>query len=220
MLLLITGNNVLLQGEMPRRVLTCRIDPLVERPFARQFALDPYSYCRDNRQQMIAAALTLIRAGLLHGKDLPREGRLASFEHWDDWVRLAVLYANTLRPEFADVMDSITAQQAVDPEQEALGDLLTAWRTVHGDKSITVAEFLANLGRYSDPTLTQLREAVVSFVGRDLSVINAKGFGKALGYRKDRIVHGLRLEHGPKQNDKQTWRVRVVSDRQPAFTGM
>jgi hypothetical protein len=68
--------------------------------------------------------------------------------------------------------------------------------------------------------LTQLREAVVSFFGRELSDISTKGFGKALGYRKDRIVHGLRLEHGPKQNDKQTWRVRAVSDRQPAFTGM
>jgi hypothetical protein len=220
MLLLISGNNLLFRGEMPRRVLTSRIDPLVERPFARQFALDPYSYCRDNRQQMIAAALTLIRARLLHGKDLPREGRLASFEQWDDWVRLAVLYANTLRPEFADVMDSITAQQAVDPEQEALGDLLMSWRAVHEEKPITVAEFLANLSRCFDPTLTQLREAVVSFFGRDIGDISAKAFGKALGYRKDRIVHGLRLEHGPKQNDKQTWRVRAVSDRQPVFTGM
>jgi hypothetical protein len=220
MMLLITGNNILLQGEMPRRVLTCRIDPLVERPFAREFSLDPYSYCRDNRQAMIVAALTLIRTAVLNGKAIFRKGRLASFESWDDWVRLAVLYANTLRPEFADVMDSITAQQAVDPEQEALGDLLTAWHAAHGDKSITVAEFLANLSRCFDPTLAQLREAVVSFVGRDLSDINAKGFGKALGYRKDRIVHGLRIEHGPKQNDKQTWRVRTVSDRQPAFTGM
>jgi hypothetical protein len=169
---------------------------------------------------MIVAALTLIRAAVLNGKAISRKGRLASFEAWDDWVRLAVLYANTLRPEFADVMDSITTQQAVDPEQEALGDLLTAWRAVHGDKSITVADFLANISRCFDPTLTQLREAVVSFFGRDLSDISAKAFGKALGYRKDRIIHGLRLEHGPKQNDKHTWRVRTVSDRQPAFTGM
>ena len=220
MLLLITGNNVLLQGEMPRRVLTCRIDPLVERPFARRFALDPYSYCRDNRQQMIAAALTLIRAGLLHGKDLPREGRLASFEQWDDWVRVTVLYANTLRPEFGDVMESIVAQQAVDPEREALGELLFAWRGVHGDTSITVSALLNKLNGTFDSKLSQLRDAIVSFLGRELKDINTKSLGKALGYRKDRIVDGLRLEHGPKQNDAQTWRVRRVSDSQPAFTGI
>lgn len=220
MLLLITGNNIALQGEMPRRVLTCRIDPLVERPFARKFALDPYSYCRDNRQQMIAAALTLIRAALLHGKDLPREGRLASFEQWDDWVRVAVLYANTLRPGFGDVMESIVSQQAVDPEREALGELLLAWRGVYGDTAITVSTLLSNLNGSFDPKLTPLREAVTSFFGRELKDINSKSLGKALGYRKDRIVDGLRLEHGQKQNDAQTWRVRTVSESQPAFTGI
>ena len=220
MLLLITGNNVLLQGEMPRRVLTCRIDPLVERPFARQFALDPYSYCRDNRQGMIAAALTLIRAAILHGKGLERQGRLASFERWDDWVRLAVLYANTLRPEFGDVMDSIVSQQAVDPEREALSELLCAWRGVHGDNAITVSALLSKLNSYSDSKMARLREAVTSFFGREIKDINTKSLGKALGYRKDRIVDGLRLEHGPKQNDAQTWRVRKVSETQPAFTGI
>jgi len=211
MLLLITGNNVLLQGEMPRRVLTCRIDPLVERPFARRFALDPFSYCRDNRQRMIAAALTLIRAGLIHGKHLPREGRLASFEHWDDWVRVAVLYANTLRPEFGDVLDSIVAQQAVDPDREVLGELLFAWRAVLGETAISVSALLTKLHGPYDSKLTPLREAVTSFFGRELKDINTKSLGKALGYRKDRIVDGLRLEHGPKQNDTQTWRVRKIS---------
>jgi hypothetical protein len=220
MLLLITGNNVLLQGEMPRRVLTCRIDPLVERPFARKFALDPYSYCRDNRQRMIAAALTLIRAGLIHGKHLPREGRLASFEHWDDWVRVAVLYANTLRPEFGDVLDSIVAQQAVDPDREVLGELLFAWRAVLGETAISVSALLTKLHGPYDSKLTPLREAVTSFFGRELKDINTKSLGKALGYRKDRIVDGLRLEHGPKQNDTQTWRVRRVSESQPVFTGI
>jgi hypothetical protein len=220
MLLLITGNNVVLQGEMPRRVLTCRIDPQVERPFARKFALDPYSYCRDNRQGMIAAALTLIRAAILHGKGLERQGRLASFERWDDWIRLAVLYANTLRPEFGDVMDSIVSQQAVDPEREALSELLCAWRGVHGDNAITVSALLSKLNSYSDSKMARLREAVTSFFGREIKDITTKSLGKALGYRKDRIVDGLRLEHGPKQNDAQTWRVRKVSETQPAFTGI
>ena len=220
MLLLITGNNIALQGEMPRRVLTCRIDPLVERPFARRFALDPYSYCRDNRQQMVAAALTLIRAGLLHGKDLPRQGRLASFEQWDDWVRVAVLYANTLRPEFGDVMESIVSQQAVDPDREALGELLCAWHEALGDNAVTVPTLLTKLNSPIDATLAKLREAVTSLFGREIKDINTKSLGKALGYRKDRIVDGRRLEHGPKQNDVQTWRVRRVLESQPAFTGM
>jgi hypothetical protein len=169
---------------------------------------------------MIAAALTLIRAAILHGKGLERQGRLASFERWDDWVRLAVLYANTLRPGFGDVMDSIVSQQAVDPEREALSELLCAWRGVHGDNAITVSALLSKLNSYCDSKLARLREAVTSFFGREIKDITTKSLGKALGYRKDRIVDGLRLEHGPKQNDAQTWRVRKVSETQPAFTGI
>jgi len=42
---LLTGNNLTLAGDMPRRVLKCRIDPQTERPFARRFDLEPESYC-------------------------------------------------------------------------------------------------------------------------------------------------------------------------------
>ena len=108
MMILLTGNNIELQGEMPRRVLVSRIDPATETPFAREFDLDPFSHCRDHRQQMIAAALTLIRAMLTHGCRTTIRGKFASFEDWDAWVRRAVIYANELRPgQFGDVMEAI-----------------------------------------------------------------------------------------------------------------
>lgn len=209
MMILITGNNIELQGEMPRRVLVTRIDPATDQPFAREFALEPFSYCRDHRQNMIAASLTLIRAMLTHGCRSTISGKLASFEQWDLWVRRTVMFANELTPgKFGDVMQAVTKNQAVDPDLEAIGSLLQAWEQLFGQKPTTVSTVInkikpqATIGAEND-----LRDAVEALVGRPINQTSAKTLGKALGYRKDRIVDGRRLEIGPKISGTKTWRL-------------
>jgi hypothetical protein len=208
LLVLLTGNNLVLQGELPRRFLVCRIDPQTERPFAREFSLDPFAYCRDYRQKLITAALTLIRAYLTHGCSTPISGRLASFEAWDEWVRRTVIYANELMPGmFGDVMDCITANQAVDPVQEVLRELLTAWERCIGQQAITVASLVeaSKIDKNSS-----LRESFENLPLSNPSRLEPKAIGKFLGGHKGRVVAGLRLEIGPKSNDRQTWRVRKI----------
>ena len=60
-LFLLTGNNVSFGGDMPRRIVTIRIDPEQESPFTRTFDFDPLQHVRNNRQAMTNAAVTLIR---------------------------------------------------------------------------------------------------------------------------------------------------------------
>lgn len=209
LMILFTGNNLLLQGEMPRRILVCRIDPVSERPFAREFSLDPFAYCRDNRQKLISSALTLIRAYLTHGCSTPISGRLASFEAWDEWVRRTVIYANELMPDsFADVLESITANQTVDSEQESLGDLLKAWHGLIGDRPVSVADLIREGQRnFNDPKHSALHNAINELPLNKSPIPNPKAIGKYLGFRKGRIVGGYRLEAGPKIDDRNTWRV-------------
>lgn len=216
MMILITGNNIQLQGEMPRRVLVSRIDPVTDQPFAREFALEPFSYCRDHRQQMIAAALTLIRAMLTHGCSTSISGKLASFEDWDAWVRRAVIFANELQPgRFGDVMDSVSANQASDPEQDSVGSLLKAWDQLFGQSATPVTAVLNKIKLpASDSVESELRDAVEALVGRPISQTSAKTLGKALAYRKDRIVDGRRLVIGPKVGGTKTWQVKHAN-KQP-----
>jgi hypothetical protein len=68
-ILLMTGNNLTLAGDMARRVLVCRIDPRTDQPFAREFDLDPLAHTLAHRQEMVAAALTIIRGWLTSGAD-------------------------------------------------------------------------------------------------------------------------------------------------------
>ena len=212
MMLILTGNNLTLQGEMPRRILVCRIDPEVERPFSRHFELEPFGYCRANRQRMICAALTLIRAYLTHGVTNPLNGRLASFEDWDECVRHSVSYANELMPDmFGDVMDSIVANQAADPELETLTIFLKAWFDAFPTRAISASELITSVsGILNDSNLIQLKKAIEDLPLSNNQQLNSKSVGRYLGYRKGRVAGGLVLEPGLKISDRQTWRVKRV----------
>jgi hypothetical protein len=212
-MVILTGNNLTLQGEMPRRILVSRIDPQSATPFSRSFHLDPYSYCKKNRQSMLIAALTLIRSYLTHGCMTEIMGRLASFEEWDAWIRRTVIYASELKPGmFGDVMDVVQTNQSVDPEQEALAALLSAWEQSFGIRAISVAELLAEATNYwGGDECKKLCEALEALTNTERRQLTAKSVGKYLGYRHGRIAGGRVLKKGPKIDDRQTWRVEVVA---------
>jgi hypothetical protein len=204
-----TGNNLTLAGDLPRRVLVSRIDPQTDKPFARSFELDPVTHCQAHRQRMVASALVLVRAMLTHGCRRPGAGRLASFEDWDAFVRQTVIYANELRPgEFGDVMDVVTIAQSADPEQEALHHLLDTWVKVFGaGRVVTTAEVLSKangLGSSFDTSGTELQSCLEEFArGR----LTAQSVGKMLKYRVGRICSGLRLEDCGTSGGVRRWRV-------------
>ena len=212
LMVILTGNNLTLKGEMPRRILVCRIDPGTEKPFARSFDLDPYLYCRTNRLNMITAALTLIRAMLTHGCETKITGRLASFEGWDSWIRHSVIFANEMKPGmFGDVMDVIQANQSADPDQEALAGLLASWEKEYGTKAVTVSELLTGSSvTYGNSNKTQFFESLEELTNIKRHQLTSKSVGRYLGYRKGRIAGGRLLERGPKTGDLQTWRIKVV----------
>lgn len=192
-LLILTGNNLSLAGDLPRRVLICRIDPETDQPFARQFDLDPLQWVIDNRIDMVAAACTLIRGRFTHLKE-PAPGRLASFEQWDDLVRQTVVWADRdLMPgAFGDPMDLIREAQAADPEAEVLFALLDALQDAFGLGEFTAKDILSRVN--ADCGTGALHDALIDIAG-DRAVASSKSLGRVLANRKGRIVHGLSLLH-------------------------
>lgn len=212
-MLILTGNNLTLAGEMPRRVLVARIDPETDRPFSRHFNIDPFEVCQSERQTMIAAALVLIRAYLNNSAGPLGEGKLASFEMWDAWVRQSVIYANALMPgKFGDVMEVIQANQDQDPEQETLGILLDAWQRNFGTEYKFASDVMAVLktGYLCESSIAgQLNDAVSEVYGK--GAITARSLGRTLGYRAGRVVNGKRLVFSMDRTTKlKKWAVEVV----------
>lgn len=195
-LFLATGNNITLAGDMPRRFLTCRIDPQTEHAFTRRFDLNPAWHCKTHRTQMIADALTVIRAWFSSSEreiGFRAEGATASFEQWDELVRQPVAWLAHLHSgEWQDPMDSIRAATSIDPEAEAHGELLDALHHAFGAGSFTagdVAKRCTGFAAHDDEL--SLANALEGIVGRrDAGV---KTIGRVLMNRKGRIVGGRRL---------------------------
>ena len=218
-LMLLTGNNLTLKGDMARRVLVARIDPDTERPFARSFDLDPYLYCLANRQKLISCALILIRFYMSAKVKPPGIGRTASFEDWDDMVRQTVIYLNqTIAPnQFGDVMDKMVANQLEDPEQESFRDLLVAWKELFGSRAVTAAEVLQEISsagyQYvsTDSPRFHLRQAILELNPNFKD--SPKSLGSVLRYRKGRIVEGMKLTSPGLSHGTVLWGVESINQK-------
>lgn len=214
-LLILTGNNLQLAGDLPRRVIICRIDPETDQPFARQFEIDPLAHVLEHRMEMMAAACTLIRARYTH-EMAAAPGRLASFEAWDDLVRQTVVWADMmLRPfEFGDPMDLVREAQAADPEADALFALLDALQDQFADAEFSAKEVIAAM---TDFVTGPIETAIIDIAG-DKPARSAKSLGRVLKFREGRIVHGLRLTGRQDTNSgARMYRVRAVEAEENGF---
>src|ERR1700682_631299 len=104
-----TGNNLVIRGDMCRRVVTATLDPRLERPELRIFKSNPVAKVMANRGAYIAAALTICRAYAAAARPGPAK-RLASFEGWSDTVRSALIWLGK-----SDPVDTMEAQRDLDP---------------------------------------------------------------------------------------------------------
>ena len=209
MLVLFTGNNLTLAGDMPRRVLKCRLDALVDNPASRKFTYSPLRYIEENRLELVQAAITLIKGYLQsdtcrHGGAVPGEST-ASFEEWDFMIRQTVAWvADTLYVHgYADPGQAFKDAIAIDPEVEALGEVLeaieiamgTAWFESRELYNLITAknsyDFVNNYSNINNPQYAELNDMLqdMSF-GKALSV---KGLGRILSFREGRIVDGRKI---------------------------
>lgn len=87
-----TGNNIRLEGDLPRRVIRCYIDPKTEKPEEREFQkVKPSIRAMENRSYYLAAALGVIQGYLRYGKE-PKLPNFGSFEGWSKVVRSALVW--------------------------------------------------------------------------------------------------------------------------------
>lgn len=212
-LLLVTGNNIQLRGDLCRRMLTSRIDAEMETPWKRKFDFDPAEHCRTHRLEMIAAALTIIRAGIQNGPEMP--DRTASFELWSDTVRRPVCLVGEYG--FLDVTDpveSIDTAYAMDPETQSAETLLAAWWDVFEDRAVTVAKLMKHAewtnekGELTNPDL----HAALDEIAGETRGINKRKLGTWIGNHKNRIVAGKFIAASTKQKGLNSWKLNSLTD--------
>jgi putative DNA primase/helicase len=129
-----TGNNLKLVGDLTRRAVIARLDPKTGRPEIRQFDYDPLTDARENRGDLVAAALTILRAYCVAG--MPgRPPRLQGFAEWSDLARGALMWIGLGDP--AATQEQLREN---DPKLVTLIRVATAWRKAFGSDRTTAVK--------------------------------------------------------------------------------
>lgn len=189
-LLVATGNNLAIVGDLKRRVVLVRLDAGIERPEQRSFDTDHLATVSEKRGAIITAALTLALSYLAAGA--PRiQGlhALGGFEIWDRMVRRPLVWLG--------LPDPLAASEGLrdqDPDIEAMRLLFSAWFAAFGSAARTVADVVAagmETGPMSgDFTNNELRDALQLVCAEKP---NSRRLGYWLRAHRDRIVDDLQL---------------------------
>ena len=196
-----TGNNVTIRGDLSRRCLRCALTTDMERPETRTGFR--YANLKEHvikaRPELVSAALTVVRAYLAAGA--PSVARpLGSFEGWDRVVRSPLVWLGEVDP--VDSQDALRADS--DTAMEGWMVVLSSWRRAYGDKPKTAAD-LANL-----PPRDGLRVALTDLVSGDY---DARSIGYVLRAHQDRIVSGMRLKKIDRKKSGRSYVVDLFSQK-------
>lgn len=196
-----TGNNLQLAGDLARRAVKGRIDSGEERPDKREFPFDPRQLARQRRPQLVAAALTILRAYHVAGRPV-RLTPMGSFEDYS-LVRGAIVWLDR-----ADPARTREAIFSADPKRDELADLLREWRESFGGEALTLAEAKSRLETSAELAGGPLYGLLVDLGGR--GVFNVLTLGKRLSKFIDRPAGGLTLRRVSNGNNGARWRVEHV----------
>jgi putative DNA primase/helicase len=191
-----TGNNIVVVGDLCRRVVTARLNPKVERPELREFKSDPVAKVMEDRGAYVAAALTICRAYIAAGRPQPAR-RLASFEGWSDTVRSALMWLGK-----ADPVTSMERTRDQDPEIIELRGMLDAWAECIGvgvDKRCTLADVIDAAEKHPDLSI-----AVQAVAGKKQKA-DARSLGRWLQQKLGTVVDHCCFNVQSIKKGKSSW---------------
>jgi hypothetical protein len=195
-----TGNNLSFRRDLSSRALLCRIDAQMESPESRAFQIPQlWDYLKVHRKDLVAAALTILRAYHVAGRPRQQVKPWGGFDYWSASIREPLVWLG-----LADPCKTRTAVLTNDPDREESLAVLRALHEEFEDGEFTTKRII----RHSHSgTLRTALEAVA--VGRHKE-IDSRSLGWWLRRTRDRVLGGLRLEAVGTESGSARWRIVEV----------
>jgi hypothetical protein len=198
-----TGNNLVLRGDLSSRALLCRIDPGIESPESREFkSPNLEGFLRSNRRQLIAAALTILRAYHVAGRPKQHISPWGGFEDWSGNIREPLVWLG-----LADPYKTRAAVLADDPEREERLAGIRALYEVFADYQFTTKEIIERCGCNHELKASMLSLAAGRYQRNE---VDSRRLGWWLKGVRDRIIGGLRLRLSGKASGVAKWQIERV----------
>jgi hypothetical protein len=210
-----SGNNMVFQGDMARRVVPIDLYPQMERPEERDnFTHSPLlPWVLRERPMLVVAALTTLRAYFVAGCPSQGVSALGSFEEWSTLVRQALIWAGESDP----CLGRQDIEVESDAHYEALSTILAAWYACYDTQAKTLRQVAQDIQRHSQAAWLanpweELRDALGSLDPHDPGKgLNTRVIGEALRGWKGRLIGDKRfVRAGMDRNKSVQWRVEVV----------
>lgn len=205
MMMVMTGNNIAIVGDMTRRVLTVRIDPGCEAPAMRRFDFDALREVQQKRDEMVVAALRLIVwACFQRGSGV--QGRVGSFSEWDLLVGQTVAALGL--EDYGDPAETLRASQAEDVRAEELAAMLSSMRQVFGGswfKAADVVEVVSQRVAGHSEIVNALEDALPKGVTKS-------GVARYMRFRRDARVGPMRLQMRRDPSNQRQIEFRIACD--------
>lgn len=208
-LLVSTGNNLTVVGDLKRRVVLIRLDACQERPEQRSFERNHLDCIFSHRGELIRDALTIVLAYFAAGcPAISGLHPLGGFEQWDAMVRRPLVWLG-----FDDPLIASEGLRDTDPDVECMRLLFSSWRDTFGDQAKTSAEVveagLAPLPATGGHANAELYDALQLACTEKP---NTRRLGNWLRIHCNRIVDGLILKKSKADTHAKIsrWRVSFV----------
>jgi hypothetical protein len=176
-----TGNNLQFVGDVTRRTLKSNIDPGVENPSKLVFHFDPCDRTMDHRGELVAAALTIMRAYHVAGEPAVPCPAFGSFEEWSARVRKPLLWLGCIDP-----CGSVDELQADDPKRLQLARFIQAWHAEDPQHEPRRVQDIIDLGETLEGPLMEIAG------GREGGVSSMR-LGRWIKGNKSRIIDGYHI---------------------------
>lgn len=202
-IMIATGNNLSIVGDLKRRVVLVRLDARVERPEHRTFDRDHLSTVLERRGEIITDAMTIIAAYLAAGSPaIPGLHSFGGFEKWDAMVRRPLAWLG-----LADPLLSSDELRAADPDVECMRLLFAAWRDEFGTRPVTAAEVVSSSTSVGQSANDDLRDALQQACAEKP---NTRRLGSWLRRHRDKILDGFQLKQTGFDGKKKVARWQVI----------
>ena len=200
-----TGNNIELGGDLPRRCYLIQLDPKMARPSRREFQRpDLLGWARSNRGALLWACFTLARHWMSTGRNSPSGEAWVNFDGWRNFIG-GILEACEIQG-FLENTDVVLEE--ADPDEAKWANLLSHFFDEFCGKAVGSRELLVSLELFAQTnelprTLSesleggQTPQAKLTRLGKCLSAINATRFDDS----------GIRIEKSGARQRATQWRI-------------
>jgi hypothetical protein len=198
----VTGNNVSLGGDLPRRALWVTIDPKMSRPWERTDLKEPdlAGFVTEHRGEILAALLTLTRAWVVAGQPKVEGIRSDSYGYWASHIAGILKFASIP----GCFLDPSTDRTPVGADDDEWRTFLMALYEKFADRRFTVKELNERLGLVAEYLPAALAEKYDrGQTGLKISI--GKWFKNRDGrYAGRYVLRGVGVDS---TNNTTTWRV-------------